>query len=137
MRQVGSLDLTKSSVCSLISTTTTITVSNNRQKKNVLRNLVIMYLSIFFMQDGKVIEISLYLKAEPDKILTKFGCVLWVASNHSQSIRTGSNTLCSYPCGCPCILKIEAPGYPIDIHDLSCKKQVGHDFTLHSARVYF
>jgi hypothetical protein len=42
-------DFTKSSVFSLTSTTTAITVNRNMAKKNVVRNFLSMYQSIFFI----------------------------------------------------------------------------------------
>lgn len=59
IRQIDSFDFTKSSVCSLTSTTTTTIVSNIKQKKKVLKNLVSMYLSSFFIRGGKINQIWL------------------------------------------------------------------------------
>lgn len=72
MRQVDKLDLVKSSVCSLTSTTTTITVSKIRQKKKVVKNPNSIYLSSFFMQDGKINEIWLNERKPYYKLLAKF-----------------------------------------------------------------
>lgn len=66
----GSLAFEKSSVCSLISITVEISVNRITEKKNVVRNFLNMYQSIFFSANGLrdqkylfyiFIEVKIYL----------------------------------------------------------------------------
>ena len=65
----GNFDLTKLSVFSLMSTTTTIAVNNIKQKKNVVRYFDSMYRSIFFMCRTNVNEMQLEQKYRSEEFV--------------------------------------------------------------------